>query len=416
MNKKISLGAALALMMLVAAITFNITHDFVINQANNRMIDLRERERSVEKFSQINRLVREHFNGVIDETYLMDSVARGFLAGIGDPHAVYHDAITFEAIQRAQASPVAGIGAALRANPEGDGYIYVEEVFADSPALAADIQPGDLIIQVDGVDVNPENSVSMLESISGERDTRLSLTIRSEDNVDRVVEMIRRIVTVPSVHARMLEDTQIGYIIISEFNQHTPDQFRRERDRMISGGAQSLIFDVRDSNGDRINDAARILDSLIPAGVIVSSRDNHGNDDVMFSSTGTGLEMPMVVLQNAGTTGPAELFSQVLKDYGVASSVGATTAGKGVILETLQLIDGSAIEITVALLVSPSGVIFNNTGVRADYDVALDGNWRTLDENTDPQLRKAIELAIALHRVDEALEQQEQPQEDVPAE
>jgi len=128
----------------------------------------------------------------------------------------------------------------------------------------------------------------------------------------------------------------------------------------------------------------------------------------MFTSAGTGLEMPMVVLQNAGTTGPAELFAQALKDYGVARGVGAATAGKGVILELLPLVDGSAIEITVALLVSPSGVIFNGTGVRADYDVSLDGNWRNLDEATDPQLRKAIELAIALHRVDEALEQQAQ--------
>ena len=414
MNKKVSLGAALALMMLVAAITFNITFDFVTNQVNNRMIYLRYREDTFEKFSRLNRAVRTNFNGVIDEAYLMDSIARGFLAGIGDPYAVYHDAWSLENLLRAQGSPEAGIGAALRANPEGDGYLYVEEVFADSPALSAGILPGDFIIRVDEEDITPANSVSMLESISGEQGTRLSLTIRS-DNVDRDEELIRRIVPVPSVYSRMIENSRVGYIIISDFNEHTPDQFRRERDRLVSAGAQSMIFDVRDVSGGRINYVARVLDALIPAGVIVSSRDKHGADTVMFTANGPGMDMPMVTLLNAETRGPAELFVQVLSDYNRARSVGSTSAGKGVVQELIPLGDGTAIEITVALLVSPTGVIFNGVGIRPDYDVAIDGDWRELDETTDPQLRRALELIEALHRVEEALEQQaqlEQEEED----
>jgi len=406
MNKKISLGAALAMMMLVAFITFNITHDFVINQVNDRMIDLRQREEDFESFATLNREVRANFNGVIDNIYLRDSVARGFLAGIGDPYAVFHDADAVERILLAQANPVADIGAALRANPEGHGYIYVEEVFPDSPALSANIQPGDIIIRVDDIDLTPENSVSMLESISGVQGSMLTLTIRS-GNTDRVEELSRRIVPVPSVYSRMIGTTRVGYILITDFNQHTPDQFIRERNRLMAAGAQSLIFDVRDASGERITYAARVLDTLIPAGVIVSSRDRYGVDSVMFSASGTGLDMPMVVLQNEGTTGPAELFSQVLSDYGKASSVGATTAGKGVVQELIPLGDGTAIEITVALLVSPGGIIFNGAGIRADYEVAFDGDWRDLDEYLDPQLRTAVDLAIALHGVSEAIDAQE---------
>ena len=405
MNTRVSLGAALALMMLVAAVTFNITFDFVTSQVNDRMIYLREREEALEKFSLLNREVRANFNGVIDEAYLLDSMARGFIAGIGDPYAVYHDARAFENIQRAQASPVAGIGAALRANPEGDGYIYVESVFPDSPALAAGIAPGDFIIRVNGEDLTPANSMAMLEAISGERDTRVSLTIRS-DNVDRDEDLIRRIVPVPSVYARMIDNTQVGYIQILDFNQHTLDQFRRERDRLMVSGARGLIFDVRDVSGGQLSYVARVLDTLIPSGVIVSSRNRYGVDSVMFTANGPGMDIPMVTLHNAGTIGPAELFVQVLRDYNRASSVGATTAGKGVIQQIFPLGDGSAIEITVALLVSPAGVIFNGVGIRPDYDVSIDGNWQDLDEHTDPQLRRALELVDALERVGAALEQQ----------
>ncbi|MCL2857483.1 MAG: S41 family peptidase [Oscillospiraceae bacterium] len=383
------------MMMLVAAVTFNITFDFVNNRVNDRMIYLREREESLDKFSMISREVRANFNGVIDEVYLMESVARGFLAGIGDPFAVYHDVRSFQSIQQAQASPVAGIGALLRANPEGDGYIYVEEVLPDSPALAAGIQPGDLIIRVDDEDLAPANSVSMLENISGEQGSRVTLTIRS-DNVDRDEELIRRIVPVPSVESRMIDGTRVGYIIISDLNQHTPDQFRRERDRLIGVGATSLIFDVRDLEGGELVYLSRVLDTLIPAGPIVSSRDKNGVDSVMFTANGPGIEIPMVTLQNAGTTGPAELFVQVLADYNRARSVGTLSAGRGVLQEIIPLVDGSAIELTVALLVSPGGTIFHGVGVQPHYEVTFDGEWRELDENLDPQLRRGIDLAQAL--------------------
>ena len=395
MNRKISLGTALAMMLLVAAVTVNITFDFATTRVDNRMIYLREREEDMATFATLNRLVREHFYGTIDQDYLTNSFSRGFIAGLGDPFAVFHDQLSFEAILRAQTVQVACIGAALRANPEGDGYIYVEEVFADSPALAAGIQPGDLIIRVDDIDLVPDNSVSMLESISGMQGTLVSLTIRS-DNVDRDEELIRRIVPIPSVDARIIEDTRVGYVIISDINQHTPDQLRRERDRLLSLGANSLVFDVRDLEGGELGYLARMLDSLMPAGVIVSSRDKNGDDTVMYTANGPGVDVPMVALQNAGTTGPAELFVQVLSDYNLARSVGTQSAGRGVVQELIPLGDETAIEITVALLVSPAGVIFNEVGVQPHYDVAFDSEWRGLDENTDPQLRRGIELAQAL--------------------
>ena len=421
MNKRVSLGAALALMLLVAAVTFNITFDFVNNRVNDRMINLREREETLEKFSMLNREVRTHFNGVIDEIYLMDSIARGFIAGIGDPYANYFDARTYEAMLRAQQNPTAGIGALLRANPEGDGYIFVEEVFAESPALAAGIQAGDLIIRVDNVDLTPENSVSVLESISGDAGTRVSLTIRS-NNVDRTEDILRRIVPLPSVYSQILGNTGVGYIQILDFNRHTPDQFRRERDRMLAAGAQSLLFDLRDVEGGRLAYAARVLDTLVPPGVIVSSRNRNGEDAVLYTAGQGELDMPMVTLINGGTTGPAELFAQVLRDYDKARSVGVSTAGKGVVQEIIPLADGSAIEITVALLVTPSGTIFNGVGVRPDYEVAFDGDWRAFDiayseirdtdinRIPDPQLARAVELSVALHRVSGALGQQGQEQ------
>ena len=406
MNKKVSLGAAIAMMFLVAAITFSITYDAVTRQVNSRIVDLRERESAQAKYAEIDREVRANYYGTIDETQLLDSVARGYLAGIGDQYATYYDAKTYEKILRSQENTVADIGAVLRVGP--DGYLVVEEVYPDSPAAAVGIKPGDQIIKIDDVDLTPENSAKMKDSVQGEQGTRITLTIRS-DNVDRTEELTRRVVVVPSVTSRMLGDSMVGYLIITEFNANTSDQFKREVDRLINQGAQSLIFDVRDNKGGLLSAATRILDRLLPAGPIVSSMDREGNINVLATSDATEIDLPMVVLINSGTASSAEVFAQALKDYGKARVVGTTSTGKGVMQTLIRLSDGSAIEITTATLVTPRGETFNGVGVRPDYEVAMDTPWKDLGEELDPQLKKAMEVAVAMHRNIEVLQEQSQP-------
>lgn len=407
MNKKVSLGAAIAMMFLVAAITFSITYDAVTRQVNSRIVDLRERESAQAKYAEIDREVRANYYGTIDETQLLDSVARGYLAGIGDQYATYYDAKTYEKILRSQENTVADIGAVLRVGP--DGYLVVEEVYPDSPAAAVGIKPGDQIIKIDDVDLTPENSAKMKDSVQGEQGTRITLTIRS-DNVDRTEELTRRVVVVPSVTSRMLGDSMVGYLIITEFNANTSDQFKREVDKLINQGAQSLIFDLRDNKGGLLSAATRILDRLLPAGPIVSSMDREGNINVLATSDATEIDLPMVVLINSGTASSAEVFAQTLKDYGKARVVGTTSTGKGVMQTLIRLSDGSAIEITTATLVTPRGETFNGVGVRPDYEVAMDTPWKGLGEELDSQLKKAMEVAVAMHRNIEVLQQEQSEQ------
>lgn len=398
MNKRVSLGAAIAMLLLVAAFTFSITFDYATQRVNTKMVDLREREAAQAKYAEIDREVRENYPGTIDETQLLDSVAKGYLAGIGDPYATYYDARTYERILRAQENPVADIGAVLRATPDGDGYLVVEEVYPDSPALSAGMAVGDLIIKIDDIDLTPENSVQMLESIQGEQGTALMVTVRS-GGVDRIENMTRRVVVTPCVYSRMIADTGVGYILIKEFNDNTNDQFKRELRKMTGAGAQSLIFDVRDNKGGRLSAATRILDSLVPTGDIVFSVGKDGTPSLLAGSDAYEVELPMVVLMNAGTASSAELFAQVLRDYDKARTVGVTTTGKGVMLSLIKLSDGSAIEITTAKLMTPSGAVFDGVGIKPDYEVTMEGDWQGLDENSDPQLKKALEVAVGMHRI-----------------
>lgn len=405
MNKRISLGAALSLLLIVAALVFSATMSYALRSYNDKIRDLKEREALYAKYAEIDSKVRQNYNGVIDETALMDSVARGYIEGIGDRYGSYIDAGSYERLMRSQDSEIAGIGAVLRVNPE-TGYLLVEEVYPDSPAQAAGIEAGDLIVRMDGTDLTKENGALMLEAVLGNAGTKLALTVRRGAEERTIDDLVRRQVAVPRVFSRMLKDTAVGYVRIKEFGASASDQFNRELQKLRDAGAKSLIFDVRDTAGGRLRQTTRILDRLLPAGPLVSATYKDGEVRVLETSDANSINLPVVVLQNAGTSGYAELFAQVLMDYGAGKTVGTLTAGMGALQEMIKLSDGSAIEITVAYLNTPSGGTYDEIGVKPDFEVTAEGDWQGMDENTDPQLIKAIEVAVGAQKTVASTEEQ----------
>ena len=409
MNKKISLGAAIAFMLIVATATFSMTMIYATNKFDDKVVALKAREVQYEKFGEIDLKVRERYNGTINETSLMDSVASGYIAGLGDPHAAYIDARTYEKQLRDEEGSLVGIGAVLEANAAGDGYLTVLQVYGASPAEAEGMEAGDLIVKIDDVDLTPENSVQMLEEIQGESGTKVTLVVR-KGSEEVTLEIVRRPVIIPRVYSSMIENTDVGYIWIEDFSDknNTSDQFNREVQRLIDAGAKSLIFDVRDNTGKSIRQSARTLDKLLPAGLIASYTENDGTMTT-FTSDANEIDLPMVVVVNGNTAGAAELFAQVLKEYGKAKVVGATTMGKGIIQETIQLKDGSAIRITTAELMGPNNETFNIVGVKPDFEASMgtDVDWRELDHLTDAQLVKALEVVQGLRRTSGSPEEQE---------
>jgi len=361
MNKKISLGAALAFMLIVAAATFSSTWIYAQTAFNERSTDLERRREMYAKFTEVDTVVRENYSGIINETLLMDSVAWGYIKGIGDRYGAYISAEEYRRLTRSKEGEDVGIGAVLEVS--ADGYLLVAEVYPDSPAQVAGIVEGDLIIKINDVGITHDNAEMFLSSIQGEAGTRLSLLIRRGTEETLIPELTRRVVAVPSVYSRIIPETNVGYIMIKQFNDNTPDQFSRELRRVIDAGADCLIFDVRDNRGASMSAAVRIIDNLVPEGPIYSATYRDGTTEVKEYSDAHEINMPMVVIINGGTSSSAELFAQNLKDFGKGSIVGQTSAGVGVIQNRIRLSDGSAIDLTTGLITSAAGVNFDGTGV-----------------------------------------------------
>ena len=397
MNKRVPLGASFAFALIVAAIAVSITMVYARTQFNEKANALSERYVQYEKYYEIDRQVRNSYMGTIDETQLMDNVARGYLAGIGDEYGSYIDARTYERIQKRASGEIAGVGMAVQAS--GDGYLLVDEVYPDSPAEYGGIEAGDLIIKIDDTDLTLENNTQMMETIQGSQGSPITMVVRKGTG-EIIVPMTRRQVTVPSVYSEVLEGN-VGYVWIKAFNPNTADQFSREMKKLTDAGAQSLIFDVRDNSGEDFDSAYRVLDRLLPAGIIATATYKDGKTEVLDTSDSNEIILPMVVLANGGTASSAELFAQALWDYEKARIVGSTTMGKGAMQELFPLSDGSAIKVTVALFNPPSSENFNGVGVKPDYDVVMEADWKLVEREGDLQLAKAMEVAIAAQKVTE---------------
>ena len=401
MNRKISLGSAIAFAAIVAAVTICITIVFFTNVFNHKLYNIGEKEALYSKIADIDHNVRYLYNGEIDEDYLMDSIARGYMAGLNDPEARYLTMEEYRQTSSSASDNLVGIGAEF--SMDNSGYILITAVYPDSPAELAGLEAGDIITQVDGQTVTSENYDQLSDGIRGEAGSLVTLVVRSE-NEDEEIEVARRFVEVPTVSTQM--DEGIGYLKISAFTSGTPNQFSRELSQLQEEGAQVLVLDVRGNNSGTLDSMVQVLDELVPAGPMIASTDKDGNVEILAESDAREVSLPMVVLVDEDTTCFSELFAQALRDFGKANIVGATTAGKCSEQRDIQLEDGSAIRLTVADYHTPSGTVLNDVGVKPDYEVTMTEEQKLMAENdgllNDTQYSKAKELALAFIRMAES--------------
>lgn len=389
MNKKVSLGAAICFMAIAAAVTFTITMYFSLNIFNSKIANVTERDNFYDKIAEIDTIVRNNFLEDIDEDRLMDYVADGYMAGLDDPYTYYMNQEEYKAYQMDNAGELVGIGVTVI--QDESGYILVKGVEEGSPAENAGIQAGDLIVKVGDIDVLSEGYNEAVTAVRGEEGTTVVLTIR-RDNEDLQVEAVRKLIKSTTISYRLIGDS--GYIKISKFDETTFDDFKNAVSDLQSQGATGLIFDVRNNPGGLLDSVADVLDYLLPEGPIVSSVNKKGETKMLYESDANCVDLPMIVLCNGETASAGELFSAALRDYKKAELVGVNTFGKGIMQTAYTLADGSALSLTTDYYNPPSGINYHGTGLKPDYEVKLTAdqelNLANLDENTDPQLQKAI--------------------------
>ena len=401
MSKKISLGVAATIAIIAMAVTFSLTMVVSMKMFNTTVSSVKNKERQYNKLSEIDRFVRAGEYFTIDEDTLNDRLAAGYMNGINDKYAVYYTAKEYSEKQSVEKGTLTGIGVAV-VNDTSSGYARIIRLYDNSPAAEAGMQVGGFITAINDESTRNITSTARLTSKRlGEEGTTTTITYLTPDRQEQQLNLVHSNYKTPSIYTRQMVADTCGYIRIDAFNSGTASEFKAAVDELLQQGANSLVFDLRDNNGENLNAALVAADYCVPSGEIAKQQDKDGNVTVLRMSDETKINVPIVCLVNGSTAGSAELFANALRKMAGATLVGTKTAGKGVVLSDAQSFsDGSAAYITVGLLLDNEDQTWNEEGLRPDIDAALSVDEQnayydyTLD--TDPQISKAVNAATAL--------------------
>lgn len=352
--------------------------------------------------------LKDQYVDKLDDTTLVDGALRGlFEFGVKDPHSGYMTPADYQNALGSLSGEFSGIGATMSvknlANPSdltscttisANCALVVVAPLAGSPAEAAGLQAGDIVLAIDGVSVNGTTLEADVGKVRGDAGTKVTLSLKRGDRTfDQVITRAK--ITTREVTSKML-DGKIGYIALHGFSPASADQFHTALKGLRDQGAVSIIFDLRDNPGGYIDAADKIASEFIGSGLIFS-QESSGGQKKRWESTGQGIatdpSLRVVVLVNKGSASASEIVTGALRDTHRATIIGQPTYGKNTVQVWTPLTNNGGVRITVSrwftpdhLSVAPNGIQPDITvvippGTPADQDLVLQ---RAIQELTGP--------------------------------
>jgi len=397
MNKKISLGLCISLILISIAATFAVTMVSSKQIFSKIMNNISQRSQNYQSVEEINQIVSNYFYGsVTDQNELNASLTEGYVNGLGDPNSMYLNAAEYASYTAMLEGGITGVGIETAYNYQS-GQFIITYVYEGSPAEKAGLKAKDVITAVDNVTVTMSNYPQLQNSLYGNMLSSVEIEYE-RDGETKVAETMLGF-AIPSVKSNLYGN--VGYIKISGFYKNTAAEFKAAAEKLIDNGAESLVFDVRNVSSGTIDYAAQVIDVIVPAisKNIAVAKDKNGEiyKNKIYTAENSNITMPFAVLVNGGTSGPAELFACDMRDISQANLIGTKTAGVGTMQELFALEDGGAVLLTVAL-VEPNGgeaSVYNGKGIDPTVEVTLNTSSTNLDLLTteqDNQLSTAINM------------------------
>lgn len=352
--------------------------------------------------AEVMERVKSDYVEPIDDGALLESAIRGMVSEL-DTHSQYLDAREYQDILISTSGIYSGVGLEVST---ADDEILVVAPIDDTPAQRAGIEPGDVIVAIDGATVESEGLQETIGRMRGRAGTQVIIGIeRGIEREPLVFDLKREKIRVASVRHQLIEPA-IGYVRVSQFSETTASELSRAIDSMteevhaVSGGMlNGLIIDLRNNPGGILDAAVDVTDLFLDTGVIVSadgrtpqaqfSRDAHRGDILDGAA--------IVVLVNKGSASASEIVAGALQDHHRALVVGTSTFGKGLVQTVMPLSRGRAIKLTTSRYYTPSGDSIQDSGISPD--IVVEGTRRypdasisaALDFEGDEQLHEAVE-------------------------
>ena len=343
--------------------------------------------RALNLFYAVFGKVRTDYVEKPDDATLIEGAIKGMLGSL-DPHSSYMDPKDFKAMQAEITGKFGGLGIEVTM---ANGVIKVVSPIDDTPASRAGMLTNDLIVKIDGADVEGMTLGEAVDKMRGGVHTPITLTVvRTGNDKPFDVTLVREEIVVQSVKSR--EEGQVGYIRITQFNQQTAEGLKTAIDKIQSDigkdKVQGYVIDLRNDPGGLLDQAMEVSEDFLDSGEIVSIRGRRPDQVQSFKATHGDLTggKPIIVLVNGGSASASEIVAGALQDHRRATIVGTRSFGKGSVQTIIPLGANGALRLTTARYYTPSGRSIQAEGIAPDIVVT---------EDLPPALAKAQQATIS---------------------
>ena len=337
-------------------------------------------------FKELKKAYDNIINGYVekvDEAKLIDAAIEGMYNYLGDPYTSYIDQSSTDDLTDRLNGEYTGIGVEITKIEEG---IIVINVFENGPAYNAGIEPGDILVKLNGNDITNSSAADVSNSIKNSNQSSVELSVlRDGITITKTVNI--KNVNVPSVSKENFNDT--GYIKIDTFSNTTYTQFKEALEALEKNNINGLVIDVRNNVGGYLNSAAEIAELFIEKGKNIYGLENKKGKTFYEDNTKTQRNYKIAVLINSSSASASEILASALKESYGATIIGTTSYGKGTVQETSKLSSGGMVKYTTAYWLTPNGNSVNNVGIKPDIEIILDKTDEYQYE-TDNQLQGAL--------------------------
>lgn len=323
----------------------------------------------------------------LDDAALIYGAAQGMVDAIGDEgHSAFLDPEATEAFLLARESEYVGIGVEVDARC---GVPVVASIFEGSPAQAAGLVRGDVIMEVDRVSTRGIDMKGLRDLILGNEGDQLTLTIERPTVAEPLqIDVVRQTIEVEPVTWRWLPESTV-HLRVTGFQPGVNQKVSAALETIRGEGAERLILDLRGNPGGLVPEVIGVASQFLDEGATVfqeQERDEPARPIKTVGTTGQWLDLALVVLIDDASASGAEVLAAALREHGRAQLIGETTFGTGTVLATFPQDDGSSVVLATAFWLTPEGDHVWQEGVDPDHFVTLARDAFPSRPEDDPEL------------------------------
>ena len=340
-------------------------------------------------------LRREHVDrSDLDPAALTEAAIIGMLRTLEDRGTYYIGPEVFRMESEELAGNFQGIGAHVQMRL--DGKLLIVAPLEGSPAKAAGIRSGDLVLEVDGESIEGMNLLEAVGKIRGPDGSQVRLLIKHLGELDPVeIVVTRGVIPLVSVLLRSEPGDRIAHIRVTDFYADTAGRLVQAIKDARESGAKALIIDVRNNPGGLLSAAIDVTSQFLEDGLVLYEEDADGNrTNWKVRKGGVATDIPLVVLANGFSASASEILAGAIQDHDRGTVVGTTTFGKGSVNILRRLSNEGAVSVTIARFFSPLGRLIEGEGLTPDIEVT----------HTDAQEADTMQLEKAREVLEAAIE------------